>query len=353
MKKLCILLLFLFSLSAPALAAPELPEQQISIGHISDIFVVAPGGELVAWGTDETNLMALCGADISRRLHTDGFSYADRMTLISGGVKAVQGTYFGLLALMDDGTLYGFGLDFQNCFAGRAPENYSRAYALYNNGSLYPVKIMEDVASICGNFDFFTALKTDGSVWVWGTDYYSPVKVMEGCRYATQSYAITKDGGLYCLDSGEYICSGVFAIDGGLLQMENGDLYRFEDYLAAAELGSAPPEPIAVNVRKLCSGGYITEDSALYCKDWDGSGYIRVLENVEHAFCWPYICLATTCDGKVYSSEMNSSNFTNMEYLGPLDELAPEYERSFNPWPVILQAELVFRKLLSLLPVLL
>ena len=356
MKKLCVLLLLLFFLSSPALAAPELPEQRISIGHHTDVLMVAPGGELVVWGADELGFMQHFG------FYGDTRDYSNRMTIVPGGVKAVTGTYTSALVLMDDGTLYGYGTEMYNNFAGNEPANYNYyTYNLYNSGSMFPIKVMEDVAMVSDSLGRFSALKTDGSVWCWGRDddgeLFNPVKVMDNCRSVSASYAVTDDGDLYkcgCTEyEAEYIASGVFAVGGTFVQLENGDLYNLHDFVESMSSGNGLPEPVAHDVRKICGEGYISESGELYSWYYTDKRFVKLLDNVVNGHCQINMCIAVTGDGKIYATTVESLTYETFQYLGPLDELAPEYEKSFNLWPVILQAELVFRKLLPLLPVLL
>ena len=106
MKKLFALALatvLALAASLPALAAPELPDGKISVGHIHDIFMVSPSGELVAWGSDDLGLMQWRGAC------SNAGSYDERITLFDKGISSVAASYFDLFILTDDSTLYGCG----------------------------------------------------------------------------------------------------------------------------------------------------------------------------------------------------------------------------------------------------
>ena len=355
--------------SLPALAAPELPDGKISVGHIHDIFMVSPSGELVAWGSDDLGLMQWRGAC------SNAGSYDERVTLFDKGISSVAASYFDLFILTDDSTLYGCGHSTNNAFAGQAPRDYaSRAVELYNHSSLYPIRIMDDVTMISAGLDLFVALKTDGSVWAWGQledrreIFFPPVKIADGCRYISGYFYITESGGLYqwhaefpsvwddSKDSGtvqefichEYICSGAFALN-SLLHMENGEVYNAEAYIEAHRSGSPLPEPVAHNVRKLCPGGYITEDGTLYSySDYDGTS-VKLLDNVESAICGTYTCIAVTRDGYVYGTTIESSTYETLRLLGTVEDLAPEYDPPLNPWPLILG---VANKIFELIPLL-
>jgi hypothetical protein len=361
---ICCLVLFPALLTAPALAAPELPDGSISIGHGSDVLIVAPGGELVTWGPDELGFMWLCGFDYESANSRD---YASRMTILPGGVWAVNGTYSNALVLMDDGTLYGLGHPFMNSFAGMEPANYQLyGYGLYNSGSLYPIKIMEDVVMVSGSFDLFSALKTDGSVWLWGRDnageFFGPIKYVENCRFTATTFFITDSGELYELTSPssglpDYadfrpVCSGAFAISGSLMQMENGDAYNFRDYLDASRSGAELPQPVAHSVKQLCDAGYITESDELYYFNSYDNSSTRLLGNVDRALCWDSFYVAITHDGELYASTDEGLAHESFSLLGTLDELAPEFEAHPSPWPLIMRAEAALPTLLPLLPLL-
>ena len=99
MKKLFALALaaaLALTTSLPALAAPELPDGKISVGHIHDIFMVSPSGELVAWGSDDLGLMQWRGAC------SNAGSYDERITLFDKGISSVAASYFDLFILTDD-----------------------------------------------------------------------------------------------------------------------------------------------------------------------------------------------------------------------------------------------------------
>lgn len=118
--------------------------------------------------------------------------------------STVSGTY---LALRKDGSvwMWGEGTDGQ---LGAGPD-----YKRYNKGFplTEPLKVLEDCvfAEITG---YCFAIKTDGSLWVWGyrgkdaktgesVYYYRPVHIMDDVKYASGCFAVKTDGTLWALNS--------------------------------------------------------------------------------------------------------------------------------------------------------
>ena len=332
MKRLCILLLLLFFLSAPALAAPELPDQKIYSVRSDDVFVVTPDGYVVAWGTNDTGI-------IPDFLRSDNYfcDYVNRFTAFDGAAS-LSGGYLNLFIVTVDGELHGYGPYDNFTYAGKESDGNSKT-----------VKIMDDVVMVSGGYDHFSALKADGSVWDWGRDPYTdelfgPVEVLGGCKYVSGYSAVKNNGDLYAWGPGYLtptrIKSGVFALTYDLIQMKNGVVY---EYIPGDLAGSFLREPIARNVRKLCDGGYITEDGALYAKQDDGS-YVELLSGgVESAMCGSYIRVAITDDGYVYTNTV-PGDFSTFACVGTVDSLV-----QIPVAPLILSAAKMMLRLVPLL----
>lgn len=116
------------------------------------------------------------------------------------------GTY---LALRKDGSVWMWG------GGAYGQLGMGEAYTVYSQGPqnslTEPVKVLEDCvfANIYGSC---YAIKTDGSLWVWGyrgreaktgesVYYYRPVHIMDDVKYASGCFAVKTDGTLWALDS--------------------------------------------------------------------------------------------------------------------------------------------------------
>jgi alpha-tubulin suppressor-like RCC1 family protein len=87
------------------------------------------------------------------------------------GLIQVSAGYLFSLALKKDGTVWGWGYNYYGQL-GIGKENYEFLY------SLVPVKVLiEDVIQISTGYDFALALKSDGTVWAWGSNEYNQLGI--------------------------------------------------------------------------------------------------------------------------------------------------------------------------------
>ncbi len=102
--------------------------------------------------------------------------------------------------IKDDGALYGFGSN---------DKTYPLIDSVNLNDIKEPVKILEDVKSVCVNRSAVLVIKTDGSLWGWGNlpgigKSNTPQKIKDGVisaslnSYGNDSFLVaTQDGKLY------------------------------------------------------------------------------------------------------------------------------------------------------------
>jgi beta-lactamase regulating signal transducer with metallopeptidase domain len=299
--------------------------------------IAADDGTLVVWGGGEANAQALTQAEWEKRGYQP-LAYADRRAVLPNcaGVWSDGFTQFGL---DKNYNLYGWGT---NLF-GRLPDgNEDR-----------PALLLTDVA-LADMGEYGLALKTDGSVWVWGQAYAGklgtgrkrvpPTRMLDGavcvCAGSASALAVLKDGGL-CLifrnpeqkaengtdppSAPRYL--GVQAKDlaevsycynagGYLLRKTDGSVCLLAD--ADASLGA---EPIARNVRALAAGGYLTNDNALWVFSAAGKPAEKAAENVSMAIVYDVPYLEIKTDGAIWT---NSGSAGELEKAGTMDTLAPD-----------------------------
>ena len=136
-------------------------------------------GSLWAWGS---NFLGQLG-DGTNESRTRPVKIMDDVIAISAG-------YYHTLALKSDGSLWGFGMGYA---FGQERQDGDRIEVIRNT----PIKIMEDVVSIGTGLEHSLAIKSDGSLWVFGIRYNTflsgegfpenktPVKILDNVISAT------------------------------------------------------------------------------------------------------------------------------------------------------------------------
>lgn len=190
MKKIIITLITLLCFATEGIYA-----QQIATGYHS--LVVKTDGTLWTWGRNNYGQLG--------NGTTDDSHIPSKMM---DGVSQVAVSSYHSLAVNTDGTLWAWG------------RNNSGQLGNGTSGSdtniLTPVKIMDGVAHVAAGSYHSLAVKTDGSLWAWGYNYYgqlgngtsgsgtnvsTPVKIMDGVAQvaagSSHSLAVKTDGSLW------------------------------------------------------------------------------------------------------------------------------------------------------------
>jgi alpha-tubulin suppressor-like RCC1 family protein len=163
--------------------------------------VIKKDGSLWSWGKNIATTFDEKG------MVGDGTS-TDRFTpvKIMDGVKSVSAGSYHSAAIKTDGSLWVWGGNMDGQLGDGT-----------NTDRLSPVKIMDGVAAVSCGESHTAAVKTDGSLWTWGYNQYgqlgngstvnsrSPKKVMDGVASVSAAYttmAVKTDGSLWGFGSG-------------------------------------------------------------------------------------------------------------------------------------------------------
>ena len=259
---------------------------QIAAGHDHSA-AVTKDGDLYMWGANGSGQLGIqSNVDSNIPVKVNNSS----STLPEKSVKYVAlGTYRSA-AITKDGDLY-----------------------MWGSNSYTPVKIMENVTAVSLGSYHSAAITKDGSLYMWGyneygqlgngstTNSYTPVKIMENVATvslgAWHSAAITKDGSLYMWGYNNYG------------QLGNGSSGNYEK--------SVSPIKIMENVAAVSLGCWhsavITKDGSLYM--WGDNEYgelgngttnkltrpQRVAANVQSVELGNYHTTAVSKDGGLYT----------------------------------------------------
>ena len=224
------------------------------------------------------------------------------------------------MAVDENGTLWGWG---------RNPILLQAEKRIFESS---PIRIMEDVAEIqLGNFSA-AALKTDGTLWLWGTtgygDWEEPRLVLDEVASVYSSgntvFAIRTNGDLYGWGSFElegrenvnthspaYIASGIKDISSGGTKgyqclTTDGQVFLFGSSGKRADgrplAYTMDTTPVAEQVRSLCEGGFVKKDNSFWTWEWAGAGSPMVLEKQRDdvAYAAREDCFVTT-DGRLHA----------------------------------------------------
>ena len=166
-------------------------------------FAIRADGSLWAWGDNSRGQLG-DGTDINK----------SEPCHIMDDVASVTACKQHTLAIKTDGSLWAWG----NNTIGQLGNGTGGDRDDYIPD---PVKIMDDVAAAAGGSSHSLALKTDGSLWAWGSNRYkqlgddsingyttTPVKIMYGviaiAAGGNHSFAIKADGSLWAWGTSDY-----------------------------------------------------------------------------------------------------------------------------------------------------
>jgi hypothetical protein len=133
----------------------------ISAGDMFSAAVTADGSVWTwgrnKWGSLTYGMLGNTGPDSATPSKVSGVS----------GVKAVAASQAFMLALKTDGTVWAWGRNNRGQLGNGVDPTTTPPI-----GAPAPVLNLTGVTAISASFEFSMALKSDGTVWVWGDDYY-------------------------------------------------------------------------------------------------------------------------------------------------------------------------------------
>jgi alpha-tubulin suppressor-like RCC1 family protein len=169
-------------------------------------------GSLWVWGSNDRGQIGDGSINVWDGNRLVENNYRSSPVKIMDNVASISAGYLHSMAVKNDGSLWAWGLN-----------NHGQLGDGTMTSRLSPVKIMDNVASVSAGFFYTFAIKTDGTLWAWGSgnmlgdgnweNRLSPVKIMDNVasvsaggniRDGGHSAAIKTDGTLWAWGSNSH-----------------------------------------------------------------------------------------------------------------------------------------------------
>lgn len=225
--------------------------QTISMGSLHTA-AIKPDGSLWVWGVNNDGQIGN-GAD--PRDKETYYQYTP-VKVLDNVVSVSCGNYH-TAAIRGDGSLWVWG---SNEYGQVGSSNDTNAIGYTIPIQTTPAKMLDNVAAVSCGDTYTSAIKTDGTLWIWGRRYGStPVKIMNDVVAV----------------SGEDMLHGVIKKDGTLWMWGVLDTKIGPEGPVEADIWYTNPIKIASNVTDVSCGGmclaYIKTDGTVWT--WGGNSY--------------------------------------------------------------------------------
>ena len=195
----------------------------VSVGG-DHVLAVKTDGSLWAWGNNRLGQLGNGGdgnetvTDYNHIEHVDGMPRFPTMTVqtvpvkIMDGVAAASAGSRYSLAVKTDGTLWAWGSNPSGELGDGTKE-----------GKSTPIKIMDGVAAVSAGADHSMAIKTDGTLWVWGCNLLGQLGNGGGGSEEVESHLFSIDGKVHYM----WIQTMPVKVMDGVSAISAGDEYSF------------------------------------------------------------------------------------------------------------------------------